>query len=583
MEGVSTVHQSPVLTTEEINVPGTSHPVSPCEGQAMVSIAAGEAKDLHMKAVQMTKNITGRKLERLQGVWRDNNFGTMLYTQAALNQILKRVSPEKDIRFSSTRLDCQYHKNPSLFHKAIENYESKSTEEKRRYILGATEVSQHDGTIYPALEGQDQLSAKRNLQAGELLGQYVGTLMSNDELEQSGASQTVADLIDDYSVQLPNKLTLNGLVSNQMHCINDGSLPDITGRKDKSRENAELVVVHRPVETGDRSVRMPYVYVFANRAIKKGDTVWISYGEHYWQDKIKRMINRPMVKLANHHSLDRYNSDVLSKMGQLLHSHLVERKSFSKAMNDTFTFPYSEAHIVDIFHNTLFSLQLLCFEDNKTQTDNDPLQSLAKQLGIEDLSKIAIYLEAYRKRTTKNYRARLIFNEIIHNNPESIRRISKQTHVGQNIIYDVLIRYLKFIEKHEPLLTAKQYKIAINTVKRLLEKKDKIISLLKGYNKSGIESLSNPDSNSVTNNPDILCHMSYLMHEHLTLEKPITDCIKELRLPYSDIFIKKVYSEAMFQLQSAYSDAQKEKAASSSDEPQHCQPLIALATQFRNQ
>ena len=344
----------------------------------------------------------------------DNAIPVVQCSEAAVGS-LKNKKIDKEVRFSSVTLSSYFDTRKEAFHKAITEYDHKSAEDRSRFISDKVSVSKNDGADFLMLDGEDQLVARQSLKKGELIAHFGGVLLTNEELERSSIPERVLFQIDDYSIQIPKtKLTLTGLSSNMMHCINDGTIEDNNGKRVRERENVELVVVYRPRNIENTVVHLPSVYVFASKNIDQGDILWLSYGKSYWENKAKSFL-RGSFPLPDQKIVITRNPKILEYVGYLFEAHLVGGKTFAQCFRER-PCPYADTYVRGIFNSALMLLRnTLCEESDSQpstskstttypttpltthQTGNALLSDFARQLGIKNISRLHHYVRKHEE------------------------------------------------------------------------------------------------------------------------------------------------------------------------------------------
>jgi len=139
-------------------------------------------------------------------------------------------------------------------------------------------VQKHDGSVIPALNGQNEAVAGKDIEAWEILGHYAGKRFHEETAEQ-GAQAIGAGLLvaNAYSYAIGSDQFISGLrEGNATTCIN--CFTTYLEEEDKKTlpEQNVLFVEY----TNDEGIIIPFV--IAIKPITQGDRLWLDYGQEYW-------------------------------------------------------------------------------------------------------------------------------------------------------------------------------------------------------------------------------------------------------------------------------------------------------------
>ena len=182
------------------------------------------------------------------------------------------------------------------------DYVSKATDLEREQWLDSKMMAQKsNGSIFPALKGQDEVIAARDMPAFELLGHYAGEYHSED---------TLPDLIDQYGLEsisayqltMSNNCTLSGFgCGNICSLINAPNTSTSPPKRHRKKQSVDDVPSTPAIEANVAPIRVSFMgkecaLMVLLKPVKKGDILWYDYGWKYWyQLNIVQNLGKPIT------------------------------------------------------------------------------------------------------------------------------------------------------------------------------------------------------------------------------------------------------------------------------------------------
>ena len=430
-------------------------------------------------------------------------FPIVQYTENAMRCAQQIKKQERNIRFTSTRLHSLYFNRLSELQTTIADYDSQTDEQREAFIKRKVDINQHDGSVYGLLAGEDQLIARKNLMKGELIAHYAGTMLTNKELTDSHIPESIKEQMDEYSVKANNKLTVVGLNGNPMSCINDGTIKDSEGKRGLHRENVELVTVFCPRCVEGEVVQLPGIYVFANKPIKQGEILWLSYGTHFWENKANQLSQIQPPELFA--SLGTNNHTILNSVGYILEGHLIQRKTIEACYNEL-SIPHSVEYVRFVYKKALLAMQFLLDQKEQAQQGTSALsqtsssnaakctdkkiRQLARLLGIGDPDKIGTYIKLFETNLMNFSVIKKALNASISQQNTTLKKVAADVQKPRNNIVKMLRKFIEYSQSHSHNAIAGHYYTNPEQVRQWLGHKDKMLNLLKQPHMHPFELLS---------------------------------------------------------------------------------------------
>ncbi|USE34806.1 SET domain-containing protein-lysine N-methyltransferase [Endozoicomonas sp. SCSIO W0465] len=162
-------------------------------------------------------------------------------------------------------------------HESIAKYQALDNEQREQYLQERMFVQKHDGSIFSELKGQEEVVASRDISQWELLGHYAGK-QYHDNTYQQGARVMGAALanIDSYSFAPAHGVFISGYRQGNITSLINAFSTYSDKEKNSPEQNVSFLR-HRNQQG------QWMVFIIAIKPIPANESLWIDYGEQYWQ------------------------------------------------------------------------------------------------------------------------------------------------------------------------------------------------------------------------------------------------------------------------------------------------------------
>ncbi|USE34827.1 SET domain-containing protein-lysine N-methyltransferase [Endozoicomonas sp. SCSIO W0465] len=160
---------------------------------------------------------------------------------------------------------------------SIAKYQALDDEQRAQYLQERMSVQKHDGSIFSELKGQEEVVARRDISQWELLGHYAGK-QYHDNTYQQGARVMSAALanIDRYSFAPVHGVFISGYRQGNITSLINAFSTYSDKEKNSPEQNVSFLR-HRNQQG------QWMVFIIAIKPIPANESLWIDYGEQYWQ------------------------------------------------------------------------------------------------------------------------------------------------------------------------------------------------------------------------------------------------------------------------------------------------------------
>ena len=207
--------------------------------------------------------------------------------EAAAGLSLESLHISKEIKASFWFSDRSYGTIPrNDILKQIKEYLALGREKRKAYLEERMEDAVYHGSDFPALAGQSEVRSARDIEQFEVLGHYAGVV--HNEQTMSVLQEQFGDItVSKYLAFTRHKLCISGFQKgNILSLINanhvyrsslDPQHPDYSEEETSKNVNENVVLL--PVSYEGQV----YTFAVSVREIKQGQSLWLDYGEKYWQ------------------------------------------------------------------------------------------------------------------------------------------------------------------------------------------------------------------------------------------------------------------------------------------------------------
>ncbi len=189
---------------------------------------------------------------------------------------------------------------PAIRKKARE-YTGLDTEQREAWLDERMAARTYAGNEFPALQGQQEVKANRDIRPFEILGHYAGEINTEKTLaalkKKHGISDVVEYLVDarlGYCISALEYGNVCSLINaNQLHVDKLNPENPIAQSLNKTVVPANTALM--PISHNGNVI----TFVISITEIPKGHSVWLDYGPDYWIDQFSRTADKGLRQVSD--------------------------------------------------------------------------------------------------------------------------------------------------------------------------------------------------------------------------------------------------------------------------------------------